>query len=108
MKLLIIIVEYDDSERLMLEMNANGIKCTKLASSGGFLKHGNTTFLIGVDNSEVDNVLKILENVCKRRKEWITTSTCIDTVNGIYNSQVVEVEAGGANIFIVNLLGKDN
>ena len=48
MKLIMAIVHDEDSARLTTALNKAGIQVTKLASTGGFLRVGNSTMLIGV------------------------------------------------------------
>ncbi len=43
-------------------------RTTKLSSTGGFLKAGNTTLLIGVEDEKVDEVIKIIEEECISKK----------------------------------------
>ena len=51
MKLVFAIVHDEDGPKVMEELNRNGFSVTKLCSTGGFLKAGNTTLLVGVDES---------------------------------------------------------
>jgi uncharacterized protein YaaQ len=48
MKLVIAIVHDDDAGELIRSLTEAGYSITKLATTGGFLKAGNTTLLIGV------------------------------------------------------------
>ena len=49
MKLIIAIVNNDDSSDVQTALTEGGFFVTKLATSGGFLKKGNTTFFIGTN-----------------------------------------------------------
>ena len=73
MKLIIAIVQDEDSARLLSSLMKKGIGVTKLATTGGFLKAGNTTLLIGVDEERIDDAVDIIEKVCKSRKQLTTT-----------------------------------
>lgn len=75
MKLLIAIVQDEDAHMLMDDLSENGFRMTKLASTGGFLKAGNTTLLLGIDEDRVDEALRIIEEDCKSRK---TTTTLLN------------------------------
>lgn len=68
MKLIIVVVEDDDAPALIRELSTHGYSSTKLASTGGFLLHGNTTLLVGVDDSQVDPVIDLIRKICVRRK----------------------------------------
>ena len=48
-KLVIAVIQDKDSVKLMESLVDKGYRATKLASTGGFLKAGNTTMLIGVE-----------------------------------------------------------
>ncbi len=50
---------------------------TKLASTGGFLKTGNTTIFVGTEKEKLEEVLEIIKKECKTNKQnVITKSTC--------------------------------
>ena len=59
MKLVIAIVQDKDSDQLSTQFIEHDVRATKLASSGSFLRSGNSTFLIGVDDQRVDRCLKL-------------------------------------------------
>ena len=75
MKLVISIVQDDDALDLVDALNEKGYSVTKLATTGGFLKSGNTTLMIGVEKEVVKDVVKVIEDVCKRRKEMVSAPT---------------------------------
>lgn len=102
MKLIIAIVQDQDSHIVIDELTEKGFRVTKLASTGGFLKAGNTTLLIGVDDDKVQDVLHIIEENCKTRE--ITSSMISMTMPGdSYIPYPLDVKIGGATIFIVNV-----
>ncbi|MEB3430145.1 cyclic-di-AMP receptor [Citroniella saccharovorans] len=102
MKLLIAIVQDEDAHMLMDDLSENGFRMTKLASTGGFLKAGNTTLLLGIDEDRVDEALRIIEEDCKSRK---TTTTLLNvTMPGeAYVPLPMEVQIGGATIFMLDV-----
>lgn len=102
MKLIIAIVQDQDAPSLIEELMDKDFRVTKLASTGGFLKAGNTTLLSGVEDEKVDEVLKIIEENCKTRD--ITTSLLAVTMPGdTYMPYPLEVRVGGATVFIVEV-----
>ena len=102
MKLIICIVQDQDSSALIDELMEKDFRITKLASTGGFLRAGNTTLLTGVEDHEVDQVLKIIEDNCKTRE--LTTSLLTVTMPGdSYIPYPLEVKVGGATIFILDV-----
>ena len=75
MKLIIAIVQDEDSSRLLSTLMQRGIGVTKLATTGGFLKAGNTPLLIGIDESRVEETILAIEEICKSRKQLTTANT---------------------------------
>lgn len=99
-KLLVTIVEDDDTPALMETLTENGYRATKLASTGGFLLQGNTTLLIGVDQEEVDSVIELVRKTCVRRKKLLPHTTSeLPTAMNI----PIEIEAGGAIVFVIDV-----
>ena len=59
MKLIIAIVQDEDASRLVSNLMNEGYSVTKLATTGGFLRAGNTTLLLGVDEDRFDGAMKV-------------------------------------------------
>lgn len=103
MKLIIAVVQDEDSQRLISKLMKSGYGVTKLATTGGFLRSGNTTLLIGVDNERLEDAMGIIENVCKSRKQVATSPSPMAGATGMYVPYPVEVTVGGATVFVVNV-----
>lgn len=104
MKLLIAIVQDKDSDKLSNQFIEHNIRATKLASSGSFLRSGNSTFLIGIDNRRVDEVLEVIKRVSKKRRKFITPPVGVDThIEGVHNNYPRQVNIGGATVFILDV-----
>lgn len=103
MKLIIAIVQDDDAGELIDILTDTGFRVTKLATTGGFLKAGNTTLMIGVEQEKVDEVLNVIEDVCKTRDQVITSPSPVAGSTGVYVPYPVEVEVGGATVFVVDV-----
>jgi uncharacterized protein YaaQ len=103
MKLIIAIVQDDDAGELIDILTDTGFRVTKLATTGGFLKAGNTTLMIGVELEKVDEVLKVIEDECKTRDQIITSPSPVAGSTGVYVPYPVEVEVGGATVFVVDV-----
>ena len=103
MKLVLAIVQDDDALDLIEELNDKGFRVTKLATTGGFLKSGNTTLMIGVEIDKVDIVINIIEEVCKRRKQVVSTQPGLSGESGMYMPFPLEVEVGGATVFVIDV-----
>lgn len=64
MKLMIVIVRDTDDENVIKELVQNGYRVTRMASTGGFLRRGNVTLMVGVENDQVDAVTELLRKTC--------------------------------------------
>lgn len=102
MKLIIAIVQDQDAISLIDDLTEKEHRVTKLASTGGFLKSGNTTLLIGVEDEDIEDVVSIIERNCKTRE--ITTSLLNMTIPGeTYIPYPLEVKVGGATLFMLDV-----
>ena len=88
MKLIIAIVQDEFSTKVIKALMNNKYRTTKLSSTGGFLRSGNTTLLIGVEDEEVDRVIEIVEKECEDTKVMKGKD---------------EVTVGGATLFILDM-----
>lgn len=105
MKLIIAVVQDEDSSKLLSVLMQQGFGVTKLATTGGFLKAGNTTLLLGVDDNRISEAIKTIESVCKSRKQVSTaTSTMVGGMtHGEYAAFPIEVTVGGATLFVLSV-----
>ena len=102
-KLVVAVIQDKDSVKLMENLVDKGFRATKLASTGGFLKAGNTTMLIGIEQEQVDDVMGIIRNVCQSREKMVTTMSPIGGAVESYVPYPVEVIVGGATIFVLDV-----
>lgn len=104
MKLIIAIVQDEDSSKLLSKMMQHGFGVTKLATTGGFLRSGNTTLLLGVEDSRIDEAIQIVESVCKSRKQLSAATTAISGVpHSEFSTYPIEVTVGGATVFVLTI-----
>ena len=103
MKLVFAIISDEDSSRLLSELNRKGHRVTKLSSSGGFLKSGNTTLMIGTQDDQLEDVLSIIKKFSSSRKVSINANKIPTGMGGSYIPYPVEVQVGGATIFVTNV-----
>ena len=64
MKLLFMIVRDIDADNVLQGLVDNKYRVTRVASTGGFLRHGNVTLMSGVEDEQVDHVIGLLKKVC--------------------------------------------
>lgn len=103
MKLVFAIVSGEDSTDVINALNKTGFSVTKLCSTGGFLKAGNTTLLVGVEEESVDEVIQVIKSKSSSRKKIMSTSIPSGDMTGAVASYPMEVMVGGATIFVLDV-----
>ena len=101
MKMIMAVVSGDDSNAVSAALTKARFSVTKLATTGGVLMSGNTTFLIGVDDDKVSEVIDIIAKHSKKRKQMVPSAGMVDV--GMYSAFPVEVTVGGAIVFVMNV-----
>lgn len=101
MKLLIAIVNNDDAHIVNSNLNKAGYPATKIASTGGFLMNGNSTFLIGVNDEDVDHIIELIGIYSKKRVQPAPVDLSYNTI--AMGSFPAEVTVGGATIFVMDV-----
>ena len=102
MKLIIAIVNNDDSNAVQTALTEGGFFVTKLATSGGFLKKGNTTFFIGTNDDKVDDCISVIKAKAKKRVEKEPTIPPTE-MGEFFTPIMVDVLVGGATVFVLNI-----
>ena len=101
MKLILAIVSNDDAPAVSTALTKNNFYITRLATTGGFLSAGNTTIIVGTEDEKVDKVIELIGSEAKRRTEIVPSTASYDI--GRYASFPVEVQIGGATIFVLDV-----
>lgn len=104
MQLVFAVVQDKDVGPILDALVAKGLRATRLASTGSFLREGNTTLFVGVEDDRVEEVVTIISGLGKARRKLVTP---VSSVGGPVDSYVpypVEVVVGGATIFTVPVL----
>jgi uncharacterized protein YaaQ len=101
MKLVVAVVQDQDSNRLSNALTKNDFRATKLASTGGFLRSGNTTFLIGVNDDLIPKLMELIRENCRAREQMVAPVSPMGGNADSYIPYPVEVEVGGATIFVL-------
>ncbi|MGN0551444.1 MAG: cyclic-di-AMP receptor [Acutalibacteraceae bacterium] len=105
MKMIYAIVYSEDDECVTEELNKNRFSVTKLSTTGGFLRKGNTTLMIVTDDDKTDEVISIIKANCAKRQQvnystaYMGTGMQIDNINVLPST----IDVGGATIFVVNV-----
>jgi len=64
MKLMFVVIRDTDSDSVVQLLVENHYQITRVASKGGFMRHGNVTLLTGFEESPVQSVIDLLHQAC--------------------------------------------
>jgi len=103
MKLVVAIVQREDAGVLIDALTEKGYRATRINTAGGFLKEGNATVLVGVEDPAVDEVLSLVEASCNTRTQYINPLPPVMEPGEFYMPYPVEVQVGGATVFVLNV-----
>ncbi len=105
MKLVVAIVHTRDRNRVTDALVKEGIKSTAIGSTGGFLREGNTTLLVGVPDEQVELVKEIFEANCCAREQVVNVAPYEGAATGGFLPAPLKVPVGGAVIFVLDVDG---
>jgi uncharacterized protein YaaQ len=105
MKLVIAVVQRQDAGELLDAITAQGHRVTRISSEGGFLREGNVTLLIAVEDQAVDRLLRSIREHCHTRTRFVSPLPPVAESGEFYPPVPVEVQIGGATIFVLNTDG---
>ena len=95
MKLVIAVINNDDSRTAITALTGRDFFVTQLSTTGGFLMVGNTTLLIGTEKERLPELKEILRKYCVTREK--TNPSDEDFGRGLLNHSLEEkVTIGGA------------
>jgi uncharacterized protein YaaQ len=107
-KLIIAIVNNEDSNVVASALTKEKFFVTKLSTTGGFLNVGNTTFLIGADEAEIPLVKETIKRFSKTRAHDAPSTGSFGTglrPDGLPADTAVNV--GGATVFVLGVESMD-
>ena len=104
MKLMYIIVRQDNEQEVVDALIKEKFTITKLATSGGFLKKGNTTLMSCVEDSEVEKAISLIKEECGKSKK-ITVEMPINLPSTAINYTTIPttIEVGGATVIVTDV-----
>ena len=102
MKLLFAFVQNEDVKSLTRALIKCGITVTRISSSGGFLSSGNSTLMIGVDETELQEALDTIKKFSHKRGTAMASQT-VSSIQGIATPMPINVTIGGATVFVVDV-----
>jgi len=75
MKMILVIVRNEDRDSVLDALIKADFRATYIASTGGFLRRGNTTLLIGTEAERVDLALETIRNACSPAADGLRRAT---------------------------------
>ena len=81
MKMIVAILPDDDAESVNHALINSNLCVTEIASSGGFLRQGSSTLMIGVEDESVDNAIQTINNHCTPSVELIRKRATLFVLN---------------------------
>ena len=102
MKLIIAIINNDDSQAVISELTHVGFQVTRLSTSGAFMRAGNVTLLIGVENEKVSEAIEAISHFSSKRKQMAPPSSSYFG-DSFASSSPVEITVGGATVFVIDV-----
>jgi uncharacterized protein YaaQ len=103
LKLVVAVVHNRDKNRVVEELVRQGFKFTVIGSTGGFLREGNTTFLVGVEDAAKDSLLDVFRQTCKAREQMVNVVPPDATTVGTFVPNPIKVPVGGAIAFVIDV-----
>ncbi len=103
MKLVITVVHERDKNKITEALLRHGYKFTKIGSTGGFLREGNVTLLIGVEGDDAQKVIDVISDSCKTREQFVNVLPPDAAPTGGFMPSPVKVQVGGAVCFVVDV-----
>jgi uncharacterized protein YaaQ len=103
MKLILAVVQGKDADGLLAALLEHQFRVTQINSAGGFLREGNATFMIGVEDDVAEDVLRVVKQNCYTRTQYVNPLLPIIEPGDFSMASPVEVQVGGAAVFIVNV-----
>jgi uncharacterized protein YaaQ len=100
MKLITAIVQDEDAEALLDALVRKQYRATKIGSTGGFLRRGNSTIFVGIEDEAVDTVIETIRDSCRTRTQLLNPALPGIGPELLQTPYQVEVEVGGATIFV--------
>lgn len=81
MKMIIAIIRDVDQDNVSSSLTAVGLRVTCIASTGGFWRRGNSTFLIGLEDDKVDQAITVIKAACTASLEPETRHATLFILN---------------------------
>jgi uncharacterized protein YaaQ len=96
-------VQEPDADLVADALVSGGFRFTRVPTAGGFLREGNTTFIIGVDDDRIGDLLGIVRRNATTRMQIVNPMQSAQDAGEARLPFPVEVQVGGATMFMFDL-----
>jgi uncharacterized protein YaaQ len=87
-KLIIAVVQNEDADNVVDALLEDEFRATRLASTGGFLRRGNTTLMVGADEAQIDRILDLVRSNAR---------------SGTARAEGSDIQSAAATVFVLDL-----
>jgi uncharacterized protein YaaQ len=103
MKLIVAVVHGRDADEVLRALASRGYGATTIDSSGGLLRQGNVTLLVGVQESLVGEAVALIKRFGQVRSQYVNPLLPVAEPAEVFIPSPVEVQVGGATVFVVGV-----
>ena len=103
MKAVVAVVQGQDTIRLSNALRKEGIPFTTIDSTGGFLRERNSTYMIGIQDEQLQSVIDLFAANCRTRSEYVSSYPSAFDPTEFYMPRPVEVQVGGASVWVLDV-----
>ena len=103
MKLVIAVIHEKDQRHVQDSLLESGFQFTNVASTGGFLREGNVTLMVGVDEDQVSQLIEVVRESCQTREQYVNVMPPTMEPVGTVIPSPVKVMVGGATLFVLDV-----
>lgn len=103
MKAIVAVVQGQDTVRLGNALRENGIRFTTIDSTGGFLRERNSTFMMGVQDENLQEIIDLISANCHTRSEYVSSYPSAFDPTEFYMPRPIEVQVGGASVWLLDV-----
>jgi uncharacterized protein YaaQ len=88
MKMIIAIIRDHDNETVSQALVTDGFRVTRISSTGGFLRRGSSTLMIGIEDEKVDQAIQVIKETTTIPEESSTKRATLFVLNVEQYSQI--------------------
>ena len=103
MKFIVSVVDKDDALPLADALVTNGYGVTTLKSAGGFLRTENVILFTCVEDEQVEQVIRLIQDNCHARTQHVGSLPPVMEAGASYVLGTEKVQVGGAVVFVLDV-----